>query len=124
LLANVGVGATGGRLSFSGFRSRSNPREPVVDRDDDYLRDRASIAFARPFAELSAANLPLTAALDLDDLEILRSGDRMRDERLRMFSIGPHWSWRQEAAPSASSAWISCRARCHGRRPRCARYRG
>ena len=48
LLANVGVGTAGGRLSFSGFRSRSNPHEPLVDRDDDYLRDRASIAFARP----------------------------------------------------------------------------
>ena len=44
LLANVGVGAVGGRISFSGFRSRSNPHEPIVDRDDDYLRDRASIA--------------------------------------------------------------------------------
>ena len=96
LLANVGVGTAGGRVSFSGFRSRSNPDEPIVDRDDDYLRDRASIGFARPLPGFQRANLLLSAALDLDDLEILRSGERLRDERLRMLSIGPHWSWRHE----------------------------
>ena len=96
LLANVGVGTSGGRLSFNGFWSRSNPDEPVVDRDDDYLRDRASIAFAQPLPNFQRANLVLMAALDLDDLEILRSGERLRDERLRMLSVGPHWSWRHE----------------------------
>src|SRR5688572_6414266 len=96
LLAQVGVGTAGGGLSFSGFRSRSDPHEPLVDRDDDYLRDRASISFARPLPGFARANLVLAAGLDLDDLEILRSGDRLRDERLRMLSIGPHWSWRNE----------------------------
>ena len=96
LLASVGVGTAGGRLSFSGFQSRSNPHEPVVDRDDDYLRDRASIGFARPLPSFQRANLVLMAALDLDDLEIVRSGERLRDERLRMLSVGPHWSWRHE----------------------------
>jgi hemolysin activation/secretion protein len=37
----------------------------------------------------------LAFALDLDDLEIVRSGNRLRDERLRMLSVGPRWSWRQ-----------------------------
>ena len=96
VLANIGVGQAGGRVSFNGFRSRSNPHEPVVDRDDNYLRDRASIGFARPIPSFERANLLLSAALDLDDLEILRSGERLRDERLRMLSIGPHWSWRHE----------------------------
>ncbi len=93
LLANVGVGAPGGRLSFMGFRSRSNPHELIVDRDDDYLRDLVSLAYARPMPSVERANLTLTAALDLDDLEILRSGNRLRDERLRMLSVGPRWSW-------------------------------
>jgi hemolysin activation/secretion protein len=92
LLASVG--AAGGRLSFSGFRSRSNPHEPIVDRDDSYLRDLASIAFARPLPVVEGANLTLTAALDFDDLAILRSGERLRDERLRMLTIGPRWRWR------------------------------
>src|SRR6187549_287025 len=96
VLANIGVGQAGARVSFNGFRSRSNPHEPIVDRDDDYLRDRASIGFARPLPGFQRANLLLSAALDLDDLEILRSGERLRDERLRMLSIGPHWSWRHE----------------------------
>ena len=95
LVAQVGVGATGGGLSFNGFRSRSDPHE-LVDRDDDYLRDRASISFARPLPGFERANLVLAAALDLDDLEILRSGERLRDERLRMLSVSPRWSWRQE----------------------------
>jgi hemolysin activation/secretion protein len=96
LLANVGIGTAGGRVSFSGFRSRSNPHEPVVDRDDDYLRGLASLAFTRPLPKFERANLVLSAALDLDDLEILRSGERLRDERLRMLSIGPRWGWRHE----------------------------
>jgi hemolysin activation/secretion protein len=95
LLANVGVGSADGRLSFSGFRSRSDPTEPVLDRDDSYLRDRASIMYARPLPGVTRANLSLTASLDLDDLEILRAGHRLRDERLRMLSVGPRWSWRR-----------------------------
>jgi hemolysin activation/secretion protein len=95
LLANVGTGSTGGRFSFMGFRARSNPHEPIVDRDDDYLRDRLSILFARPLPGFSRANLLLTGGLDLDDLEILRVGKRLRDERLRMLTVGSRFSWRQ-----------------------------
>lgn len=95
LLANVGVGGRGGRLSFSGFRSRSNPHEPTVDRDDDYLRDRASISYQRPLPGFEKATLSLFAGLDADDLEILRDGGRLRDERLRMLTVGPRWSWRR-----------------------------
>ena len=98
LLANLGVGTTGGALSFLGFRSRSNPHEPGADRDDFYLRDRASMTFARPLPGFEAANLSLTARLDLDDLEILRAGNRLRDERLRLLSVGARWSWRQDVA--------------------------
>jgi hemolysin activation/secretion protein len=96
LLANVGVGAAGGRLSFNGLRSRSSPHEPIVDRDDDYLRDRASIVFARPLPGFERANMFLTAGIDLDHLEILRSGERLRDERLRMLAVGTRSSWREE----------------------------
>jgi hemolysin activation/secretion protein len=95
VLANVGVGSTGAGLSFTGFRSRSSPHEPVIDRDDDYLRDRASLSFARPLPAFERADLVLAAGLDLDDLEILRSGERLRDERLRMLTLRPRWSWRQ-----------------------------
>jgi hemolysin activation/secretion protein len=98
VLANLGLGDAGTRLSFSGFRSRSDPHEPVVDRDDSYLRDRASIGYARPLPAFRRATLSLTAGLDLDDLEILRTGERLRDERLRMLTIGSRFSWRQGRA--------------------------
>lgn len=95
-LANVGIGTAGGRLSFVGFQSRSNPHEPEVDRDDLYLRDRITMTFARPLPGFERANLSLTAGLDLDDLEILRTGAALRDERLRMLTVGARWSWRQD----------------------------
>jgi hemolysin activation/secretion protein len=94
VLANVGTGAGGGRLAFSGFRARSDPHEPVVDRDDSYLRDRMTAGFSRPLPGFERATLTLTAGLDLDDLEILRSGTRIRDERLRMLKVGSNWNWR------------------------------
>src|SRR6185503_11560157 len=96
LLANVG--AAGGRLSFSGFRSRSNPHEPTLDRDDNYLRDRVSMTFARPLPGAEAVATTLTAGLDLDDLEILRADTPLRDERLRMLTVGSRWTWKHGAA--------------------------
>ncbi len=95
-VANVGVGTAGGRLSFVGFRSRSNPHEPEGDRDDLYLHDRASMTFARPLPGFERANLSLTAGLHLDDLGILRGGAPLRDERLRMLAVGARWSWHQD----------------------------
>jgi hemolysin activation/secretion protein len=62
------------------------------------LRDRASIAYARPLPNFERAAMSLSAGLELDDLEILRSGDRLRDERLRMLTIGSRWNWRRGAA--------------------------
>ena len=52
LLANVGIGTVGGRMAFSGFRSRSDPNEPIVDRDDFYLRDRVTAGFAAADSEV------------------------------------------------------------------------
>ena len=54
VLANVGVGAAGARLSFSGFRRAPNPHEPIVDRDDRYLRDRAVDRFLAAVARRSS----------------------------------------------------------------------
>ena len=113
LLANVGVGVVGGRSLFSGFRSRSESSiELIVDRDDDYLRDRASGSCSRGRCRFSSGRArPLAAALDLDDLEIVRSGGRLRDERLRMLPVrAPCWSWRDSrAANTLSSASSLCK---------------
>jgi hemolysin activation/secretion protein len=97
LLANVGLGESA-RLSFTAFRSRSDPNEPLEDRDDLYLRDRVTIGVARPLASVQRATVDLTAALDLDDLAIARVGEPLRDERLRMIELGARWRWRHGSA--------------------------
>ena len=85
-------------------RRRHGGRPPLVQRLSLALgsaRGHSSIAttaicaiarrsrYARPVPKFERANLSLTAALDLDDLEILRRGERLRDERLRMLTVGP-----------------------------------
>ncbi len=97
LVANVGLGDAGTRLLFAGFRSRSEPTE-LIERDDLYLRDRVTIGFTRPLASIVRSTANLTASLDLDDLEILREGESLRDESLRMLQVGANWRWRHGAA--------------------------
>jgi hemolysin activation/secretion protein len=98
VLANVGVGNAGGRIAATGFRSRSDPQEAIVDRDDSYLRDRVSLRYTRPVAGLARANLSLFGGLDLDDLTIRRVNVSLRDERLRMLETGASATWRGGAA--------------------------
>jgi hemolysin activation/secretion protein len=98
IVANVGMGEAGARASFLGFRSRSNPHEPVIDRDDLYLRDRVTIGLSRPLPGVTNATVALSAALRLDDLAIYRSATRLRDERLRMLELRSNWSWRRNSS--------------------------
>ena len=94
LLIDRRFGENGLNGTATAFRSRSNPHEAPLDRDDRYLRDRLSIGIARPFALSPGATLSLTTALNFDDLEILRAGERLRDERLRMLSLAVNRGWR------------------------------
>lgn len=94
LLANVGVGSNCARFASSGFRSRSNPHEQIIDRDDQCFRDRVTTAFARPLGDFERVTLTVSAGLDLDDREITRAGLALRDERLRMVKVGSALSWR------------------------------
>jgi hemolysin activation/secretion protein len=75
------------RFTGSGFRSRSNPKERFVDRDDRYLRDRMSFAVGRPVYDRGAGRLTLSAGLRAEDLVIARSGTHLRDERLRFVEL-------------------------------------
>jgi hemolysin activation/secretion protein len=93
VLANVGVGAADGRIAVTGFQSRSNPREAIVDRDDSYLRDRLSVRYTRPLPSISQPSATLFVGLDLEDLAIYRTDLRLRDERLRMLEIGSNMRW-------------------------------
>ena len=98
VLANVGVGQEGARISVLGFQSRSDPTEAVIDRDISYLRDRLSLRVTRPVPSLPRWGASLFAALELEDLAIYRSVDRVRDERLRMLELGSKWNRRAGTA--------------------------
>jgi hemolysin activation/secretion protein len=81
-------------VAISGFRSRSDPTEFPIDRDDRYLRDRLTLGVVkRPRGE-SNRQLTLTAGLRAEDLEIVRSGTGVRDERLRLIDFGMRWTVR------------------------------
>jgi hemolysin activation/secretion protein len=97
-LANVGFGELGARVATSAFRSRSDPHEAVVDRGDLYVRDRVTARMTRPLAALSDWGASVFVGLKLEDLEISRSGQRLRDERLRMIETGTGWNWRGGSA--------------------------
>jgi hemolysin activation/secretion protein len=79
-------GNGGPRLAATLFRSRSDPQERLVDRDDLYLRDRATLRVTLP-AIRGGAWSPFLG-VRLDDLEIERNGARLRDERLRIVEGG------------------------------------
>lgn len=81
-------------LAGSGFRSRSDPTEAPIDRDDRYLRDRLTLGIVRRPASESNRQLTLTAGLRAEDLEIARSGTRIRDERLRLIDFGMRFTVR------------------------------
>jgi hemolysin activation/secretion protein len=98
LTASVGVTERGTRLSFLGFRSRSDPHEPGVDRSDLYLRDLLTIGATRPLPGVARATAAVSIGLNLDDLIILRSGVPLRDERLRKLDVGSRWFWRSGTA--------------------------
>ena len=64
--------------------------------------------FTRPIPSFERGTLALSAGLDFDDLEILRSGERLRDERLRMLKVGSSWNWRSGTAVqyAGSIEWV------------------
>lgn len=76
----------GPRLVATAFRSRSDPQERLVDRDDVYVRDRATLRFTIP--ALAASTWTPFLGMRLEDLEIERNGARLRDERFRIVEAG------------------------------------
>ena len=95
VLASSTVGEKGASLSFNAFRSRANPSETAPDRDDLYVRDRATLRFSKPLGEASDASTFLNFTFESTDLAISRSGFLLRDERLRMLKLGLSRNWRR-----------------------------
>jgi hemolysin activation/secretion protein len=75
------------------FVSRSDPTERF-DRDDRYLRERTSVRITQPLDTGVQVKVALSAGIDFDDLEILRSDTRLRNEKLRIAEIGGRISGR------------------------------
>lgn len=88
LSATTLIGPRDSRIAVSAYRSHSNPDEPIHDRNDHYLRDRASFSAAVPLSLEASRELTLTAGLRAEDLEIDRAGLLFRNERLRLLEIG------------------------------------
>ena len=85
-------------ITASGFRSRSDPTESPLDRDDRYLRDRLTLGIVKRFSSESDRLLRLTTGLRSDDLRITRSGARIRDERLRLIDFGMRFTVRRQSS--------------------------
>jgi hemolysin activation/secretion protein len=81
-------------ITTSGFRSRSNPAESPVDKDDRYLRDKLTIRVVKWLHNESDRQLSVSGGLRSEDLEIYRLRDDLRDERLRLVEFGMRWTER------------------------------
>jgi hemolysin activation/secretion protein len=94
--ANGRLAVTGNDLSLaaSGFRSRSDPSESPVDRDNRYLRDRLTIGATKVLRSHSNRQLSMTGTIRAEDLEIARSRIDLRDERLRLLEFRMRWTER------------------------------
>jgi hemolysin activation/secretion protein len=78
------------RIFSSAFSSQSDPRE-IVDRDDNYERDSATVGALLPISDSAARQVELTFALRAEDLAIDRGNVLLRDERLRLVEISSRW---------------------------------
>jgi hemolysin activation/secretion protein len=89
--SHIRIADTDSTLTVSGFRSRSDPAERIIDRNDRYIRDRLTLGYGRPVVNSSERRITLAARLRAEDLAIDRTGIRLRDERLRIAEIEAQW---------------------------------
>jgi len=91
------------RAMLMAFRSASNPTEAGGDIDDRYMRDRAFLKVTHRLD--GAARLHWTAygQLELEDLEIAQDGAEVRDDQLRILTLGTRLGWRSGDAVQHSA---------------------
>lgn len=92
------IGDDGTRGNAMLFRSHSAPNESPVNLTDEYTRDRATLKFLRPLRQDSVVSLTLGGGFEADDLFIDREGEKIREDRLRIFETSLRAAWRGEAA--------------------------
>ncbi|MBB6093539.1 hemolysin activation/secretion protein [Povalibacter uvarum] len=96
LFMDLPIGEQGTHLTGSTFASRSNPHEQP-DRPDVYDRDRTSMRVNHPLSSTQRRTLTVSGGFDVDNLEITREGEWLRDEQLRVLEIGGRSSTRSSA---------------------------
>jgi hemolysin activation/secretion protein len=95
--------ASGTRFSTLLFKSQSAPNERPTNFDDEYLRERLTLRVQQPLHQEGTTSLSLGFAFDADDLAIARSGESLREERLRVVEAALRAGWRGGASQYSSS---------------------
>jgi len=97
LYVDTALGSGGARGNALLFRSHSAPNEAPVNLDDEYTRERFTFRLSKPFQQRSELSLNGSLAFEADDLTIDRTGDIVRDDRLRILEGALRASWRAGA---------------------------
>jgi hemolysin activation/secretion protein len=88
------LGDSGTRAFVLAFVSLSEPAIETGEPLDRYARDRLTLRVTRPLVKSSRFDLAASAAFDADDFEIVRDGEELREERLRVLQAGSRLTWR------------------------------
>ena len=94
LYFDTALGEGGARGNAMLFQSHSAPNEAPVNLEDEYFRDRLTLRVSKPFRQDSAFSLSGSLGFEADNLTIDRSGDIVRDDRLRILEGVLRSSWR------------------------------
>jgi hemolysin activation/secretion protein len=88
------------------FRSHSAPTEAPVNLDDEYIRERFTVRLSKPFQQRSDLSLSGSLGFEADELTIDRSGDIVRDDRLRIVEGALRSGWRAGATQLTTSLQV------------------
>ncbi len=94
LFVDVPTGLDETRAMLMAFRSTSNPTEAGDDVDDQYMRDRMFLKVTHRLDGAARVHWTAYGQLELEDLEIEQDGAEMRDDQLRILTLGTRIGWR------------------------------
>jgi hemolysin activation/secretion protein len=103
LSAEASIDDQGTRAHLLLFQSRSEPNEAPVNLADRYERERFTLRLSNPFVNGSRASLNFSVGIEVENLQIERDGDRVRDDRLRIFATALRGSLRMQGGTQLSA---------------------
>jgi hemolysin activation/secretion protein len=95
--------AEGSRLMLMGFSSLSNPTETGTDLDETYRRDRIALRYTQRMSSAAEMHWSTFGAFELEDLAIDAAGTEVRDDQLRIVTLGTRLGWRSGDATQYST---------------------